>query len=273
MYEANRRWIVLAYPAQSAIDKGPEADYFGFLTPAQLGATTTMSDEIASTHEVAKVAARFGREVRELLPRLKVGPGLSDSHAEAIRVHRRIGEIALKYVPEGTGGDKLFEALATAVGHRGSWLRRLRTFALEYTKREAEQLIRRAPRITFSHVIHLLSVHDKEMRKQLEDTLGKHQWTPDELAGQIQEKLGGPRRSGGRPIQFPTEVVAGLKRLLQDVKAIDRRWQEWRGQLAESPQLKLAETKSLLIELSETFADLSASMEKLTRKGKASRRN
>jgi len=67
MYEANRSWIVLAYPAQSAIDKGPEADYFGFLTPAQLGATTTMSDEIASTHEVAKVAARFGREVRELI--------------------------------------------------------------------------------------------------------------------------------------------------------------------------------------------------------------
>lgn len=232
-----------------------------------------MSDQPANTDEVASLAVKFEREVRDLLPKLKVARTLINSYAEAIVVHRRIGEIALKYVPEGSGGDKLFDALAIAVRHRGSWLRRLRTFALEYTKEETERLIRRVPRITFSHVIHLVSVHSKQMRNQLENSLGKNQWTPDELAGQIQAKLEGPRRSGGRPIQLPTKMAAGLKRMLEDVKRIDRRWRNWHGQLAKTPQMKLAETKSLLFELCQTLSSLSTSMEKLARGGKTFRRN
>jgi hypothetical protein len=225
-----------------------------------------MPDQTASTDEVASFAAKFEKEVRDLLPKLKVGPSLSPSYADAILVHRRIGEIVLKYVPEGVGGDTLFEALATTVGHHGPWIRRLRTFVLEYTKTEMERLIRRAPKITFSHVIQLLYIHDKKLRNQLEKSLGEKQWTPAQLSAEIKTAMGGPRRKGGRSIQFPSEIAAGLKKMLEDVRSIDRRWQDWRVRLVESPQLKLPETKASLIELVQTLRKLSASIRKLTGK-------
>lgn len=222
-----------------------------------------MPHQTSSTDEAAKIAANFRRDVSNLLPKLKVGQTLSPTHAEAIRVHRQVGEVVLRYVPKDKGGEELFESLGKAVGHFGRWVRHLRTFVLKYSKDEMEKLFERAPAVTFSHVIQLLSVQDRELRDRLEKALGDNRWTVQKLRSEIIGKMGGPRRKGGRRIEFSENVADELKRMRQDVENLNRRWQKWLESQPSLHQLKRPKTKSSFLELCEALEGLLESVRKL----------
>jgi hypothetical protein len=167
----------------------------------------------------------FAVAVQDLLPTIRMGG--RESHADSIRAQREIGEIVLKFLSDKPKhGDGAYAALGKAVGQGGEWVYRARCFAVRYSKKEMETLLRVAPHISFAHVIQLLSVREEEVREKFETQLGVEHWTVDQLKHAIQGKLG-KRRKGGRPVKLPVRPQDGLQEMLDDVITLNKRWRKW----------------------------------------------
>lgn len=176
--------------------------------------------------------AHFAAAVQQLLPIVRMGGRAS--HADSIRAQREIGEIVLKFIPDKPKhGDRAYAALGKAIGHGGEWVYRARCFAVRYSKKEMETLLRVAPHISFAHVIQLLSVRDEVQRARFEAELGRRRWTVNQLKHAIQDKLGN-RRKGGRPIKLPGRLQDGLQDMVDVVTGLNRRWNTWRIVAAKS---------------------------------------
>ena len=187
---------------------------------------------VSSRRPGAKTPTDFAAAVQRLLPIVRMGGRAS--HADSIRAQREIGEIVLKFIPDKPKhGDGAYAGLGKAIGHGGEWVYRARCFALRYTAKEMETLLRVAPHISFAHVIQLLSVRDKELRVRFEAQLGAEHWTVDQLKHAIQKKFGLRRTNSGAKPKLPARPQDGLQEMLDVVIALRRRWGTWQVEAAK----------------------------------------
>jgi len=146
----------------------------------------------------------------------------------------QVGERVLALQPKGQRryGDNVVELLADYLDPGRQWedkripnlLYRTRAFAEKYAWREAQELDRqrRAGHLTTLHIVALLSLEDKGLRKTFLKRCLKESWSGLRLRREIQNKVGRKRSSGGlspTPPENPSPRIA-----LRDLSILARRW-------------------------------------------------
>jgi hypothetical protein len=153
--------------------------------------------------------ARFAQLARPHLRIIEDPP----ERADQLRSCHAIGKLLDKHTRERSKyGDKHFPVLAEAVGRGPVWLYHLRLFARRYNKRELDELCRQSERITWAHVVHLLSVPGTN-RAKYQKRAAYHGWTASDLRRHIREERGN-RGRGGRRVTVPGDVSEAVERLL-----------------------------------------------------------
>lgn len=106
-------------------------------------------------------------------------------------------------------------------------IRKVRSFAREYTAKELDELCRlRKPDgmpFHFGYIPYFLCAHAKKDRQKIQRQAAKNGWTAPEVHVAIQQMHGGRRGGGGRPMKKPATAEAGLARITADGRLWARR--------------------------------------------------
>lgn len=106
-------------------------------------------------------------------------------------------------------------------------IRKLRSFAREYTAKELDELcrLRKPDGMPFhsGYIPYFLCVHRKTERQRIQRKAAEAGWTAPEVHVAIQQIRGGRRGGGGRPMKKPATAEAGLARITADGRLWVRR--------------------------------------------------
>ena len=146
----------------------------------------------------------------------------------------RVGERVLTLQPKGERryGANVVELLGDYLDPGRKWedkripnlLYRTRAFAEKYSWPEAQELDRqrRAGYLTPLHIVALVSLEDKGLRKRFLKWCLKENWSGQRLRREIQNRVGRKRSSGGLSPTPPENPSPGVA--LRDISVLARRW-------------------------------------------------
>ena len=159
---------------------------------------------------------QFRRQVQPQLRTLREKVTNSEQAAARLRAYHQIGTVVAGVVPGTTVyGENRFAELAEAIGRQASWLHKLRAFAKGYTKRDLNELCKLAEYVSWSHVVLLLSVDNKQKRAALQRQIEKNAWSKEDLRRAMKAQAV-ERHAGGRPLSRQKDPQAGLRQLVEE---------------------------------------------------------
>lgn len=147
---------------------------------------------------------------------------------EAISVFRRrhkLGCMVLEVTnDEDKYGKHAVDQMSKLLSMDNSLLYNAKLFAERYSMNDLEELTNLRNRIgdslTWSHVVQLIRVPDRDARLQLQQQTADNSWTYQELLKQVQDNKGGKTSKGGRPLAKPT----GLDGFITQVDSMSSKW-------------------------------------------------
>lgn len=131
-----------------------------------------------------------------------------------------------------SAGSRAINLLARALGFNPRTLYQCRRVVQQYSEDEYAELIARQP-ISWSHVMNLLAVDDRDLRKRLVAESVEQGWSADDLASEVGRQLIKEDREirprgPGRSPAVPKNVLQGIDRLIRQsvayVNSMERAW-------------------------------------------------
>jgi hypothetical protein len=116
---------------------------------------------------------------------------------------------------------------------RRAYLNQCRRFAQAYTPEELEELLalrtsKHGTPLGWAHVLQLMPVKDKALRRELELQAARESWSARGIATFRREKVGGEKRSkGARPLTEPKNLNELVQRLETHVHESQRHLSHW----------------------------------------------
>lgn len=165
-----------------------------------------------------------------------VSQSLEEMRVDNLHFYHRLGALCkdVKDSPQ-TYGEDGFKLLKRALYIHSSTIGQSVKFFSNFTTQELNDVIelnnRSANfRLTWSHIVKLLRVKDKDQRTQLIQRAVQELWDPKKLAEEVKKICGGRQEGAGRPLSIPGGLGAQIRQIKNECeKWIKKDAQVWNG--------------------------------------------
>lgn len=238
----------------------------------------------------AAAAAKAASRTEGMRDELRVKLGeieqiISDSRSFTLRSYYQLGKVVLEVRenPDVYGPDAWDQLCKALPGYRRT-MQNAAIFRKNFTEAEFDELLQMRDEesgfaIQWSHVVLVLGIEDKKLRKQLLQQALKKKLDARDFHETVKAAMGGARRAGGRPVTMPDS----LRGQVSQVYRVTRQWVQkgklWLGLEGDGPSVfdnilqldeppddetfdRLLELETLLEDMSHQLSAMKAAMRK-----------
>ncbi len=147
---------------------------------------------------------------------------------EAISIFKRrhrLGRMVLEVTKDPDKyGKQAVEQMSSLLNMDNSLLYNAKLFAERYSENDLDELTKlrnnHGDSLTWSHVVQLIRVPDRDARLKLQQETVDNNWTYQELLKFVQDAKGGKTSKGGRPLAKPSD----LSGVVTQIESMSSKW-------------------------------------------------